>query len=86
MFSFASTRRSLHAGLRLGRENRIQPNIRSFTTETPPLPRSRNFARRLGYTVTALGVVYVVDTKYNASAVVRNLRTLWTVRFIPTPL
>ncbi|KAF8639303.1 hypothetical protein AX17_001584, partial [Amanita inopinata Kibby_2008] len=34
--------------------------------------------RRLAYTALGLGTIYAVDRQYNASAIVRNLRTLWT--------
>ena len=39
--------------------------------------RSR-FPHRLTYLGLGLGTLYVVDNQYNASAIVRNLRTLWT--------
>ena len=43
------------------------------------LRRSRSrFPRRLTYLGLGLSTLYVVDDQYNASAIVRNLRTLWT--------
>jgi aarF domain-containing kinase len=40
--------------------------------------RHNKFPRRLAYFGLGLGTIYVVDNQYNASAIVRNLRTLWT--------
>jgi aarF domain-containing kinase len=45
------------------------------------LSRSR-LAKRTVYTTFGLGAAYLADTELNASAVTRNLRTLWTVRLI----
>ncbi|KAM6499388.1 ABC1 family domain containing protein [Amanita muscaria] len=42
-----------------------------------PSLRSK-YPRRFAYFALGLGTGYVVDEQYNASAVVRNLRTLWT--------
>ncbi|KAI0629098.1 atypical/ABC1/ABC1-B protein kinase [Trametes polyzona] len=40
--------------------------------------RLSRYARRAAYTTVGLGAAYVLDREYNASAVARNLRTLWT--------
>ena len=44
----------------------------------PATARHTKFTRRLAYFGFSLGTIYVVDNQYNASAIVRNLRTLWT--------
>ncbi|KAK2465037.1 hypothetical protein APHAL10511_003113 [Amanita phalloides] len=45
------------------------------------LRRSR-FPRQLAYLTLGLGTTYVVDNHYNASAIHRNLRTLWSCALI----
>lgn len=45
----------------------------------PRLSRSL-FVKRTVYATFSLGSAYLADTELNASAVTRNLRTLWTVR------
>ncbi|KAF5378111.1 hypothetical protein D9615_007627 [Tricholomella constricta] len=40
--------------------------------------RLRKYARRVAYTTVGLGTLWAIDKTYNASAVFRNLRTLWT--------
>ena len=40
--------------------------------------RRKKYPRRLAYLALGIGTVYTVDNQYNASAIVRNLRTLWT--------
>lgn len=45
------------------------------------LSRSR-LAKRTVYTTFGLGAAYLADTELNASAVTRNLRTLWTCALI----
>ncbi|KAG2155182.1 ABC1 family-domain-containing protein [Suillus bovinus] len=47
----------------------------------PPLSRSR-LVKRTAYTTFGLGAAYLADTELNASAVTRNLRTLWTCALI----
>ena len=47
----------------------------------PRLSRSP-IVKRAAYTTFSLGAAYLADTELNASAVTRNLRTLWTVRMI----
>ncbi|KAG2049375.1 atypical/ABC1/ABC1-B protein kinase [Suillus hirtellus] len=47
----------------------------------PPFPRSR-LVKRTVYTTFGLGAAYFADTELNASAVTRNLRTLWTCALI----
>lgn len=60
---------------------RSTPAFLSRTISTSPT-RATKFAwfRGLGYLVLAGGSVYVVDRHFNASAIRRNLRTLYTVR------
>ncbi|KAF8634314.1 hypothetical protein AX15_000975 [Amanita polypyramis BW_CC] len=40
--------------------------------------RMLKFPRRLAYFSLGVGTIYIADNQYNASAIVRNLRTLWT--------
>lgn len=42
-------------------------------------PRSRRLGRALSYTAAGVTTLWLADTELNASAVTRNLRTLWTV-------
>lgn len=50
------------------------------STGTRP-SRLQIYLRRALYTSIGLGAVWIVDREYNASALARNMRTLWTVRF-----
>ncbi|EGN97200.1 hypothetical protein SERLA73DRAFT_110371 [Serpula lacrymans var. lacrymans S7.3] len=52
----------------------------SFGTVHAAPPRSRlsKYARRSGYMALGFGTVWLVDKEYNASAIGRNFRTLWT--------
>lgn len=60
---------------------RFNSNLTSTRQAHPPPPgRLGKYARRAGYVVLGLGTAYEVDKHYNASAIFRNLRTLWTVR------
>lgn len=43
--------------------------------------RLRKYTRRAAYATVGLGTLWAIDRSYNASAVSRNLRTLWTVRY-----
>lgn len=52
---------------------------RRYTSSITP-GRLSKYTRRSGYIVVGLGTVYVIDHTYNASSILRNLRTLWTVR------
>lgn len=54
---------------------------RSFATRSTlqPRSRSRKFVRRAGYTALGLGGIWAADKEFNASAVARSFRTLWTV-------
>lgn len=52
----------------------MSPLIRSI--------RLQRYARRTGYFALGIGGVYVVDRTFNASAIARNWRTLWTVSLI----
>ncbi|KDR78104.1 hypothetical protein GALMADRAFT_245116 [Galerina marginata CBS 339.88] len=36
------------------------------------------YARRTGYVLGALGTTYAIDKTYNASAIFRNMKTVWT--------
>jgi hypothetical protein len=55
--------------------------FRSYSSSqgSPKPSRSKRYARRAGYTVLALGSFWEIDREFNASAVGRNLKTLWTV-------
>ncbi|KAF9466710.1 atypical/ABC1/ABC1-B protein kinase [Collybia nuda] len=51
------------------------------TTEVPlprPISRLTKYARRTGYIVAGIGAFYAGDKAFNASAISRNFRTLWT--------
>ncbi|TFK35821.1 ABC1 family-domain-containing protein [Crucibulum laeve] len=51
----------------------------SSSAVTRPTPsRAGRYTRRIGYLAVGLGTVWAVDKTYNASAITRNLRTLWT--------
>ncbi|PPR01545.1 hypothetical protein CVT24_001856 [Panaeolus cyanescens] len=56
-------------------------NSRSYASSIPE-KRPRKLLRRAGYLLVGVGTVYFVDTTYNASSIVRNLRTLWTCAMI----
>ena len=60
-------------------QNQYTSFSRRYTSSTTPGRLSR-YARRSGYIAVGLGTAYVVDHTYNASSILRNLRTLWTVR------
>lgn len=61
----------------------FQP-LRTFSHVEKPrlqkLSRFAKYARRTGYICVGLGTAWAVDKTYNASSIIRNLRTLWTVR------
>ncbi|KAL7277893.1 hypothetical protein ACG7TL_008842 [Trametes sanguinea] len=49
------------------------------TLSAPSQPsRARKYARRSAYILLGLGVAYGLDRQFNASAITRNARTLWT--------
>lgn len=50
------------------------------TSATGPPPRWQRYLRRTGYFGLGVGVVWGFDRQFNASAIGRNLRTLWAVR------
>ncbi|KAF8152294.1 ABC1 family-domain-containing protein [Crassisporium funariophilum] len=54
----------------------------TFNLPRTPPGRLKRYARRTGYLLAGLGTVYVVDKQYNASSIIRNLRTLWTCAVI----
>ncbi|KAF9554246.1 ABC1-domain-containing protein [Agrocybe pediades] len=62
------------------------PHSHSAHTSSPAPSRRPSrlakYARRTGYVVAGLGMAYVVDKTYNASAIFRNLRTLYTCAMI----
>ena len=51
----------------------------SSTTTPPPSSRLRRYAVRTAVAAFGLGVAYELDKELHASAIIRNLRTLWTV-------
>lgn len=62
-------------------------SLRGFSTFPPSPPKLKiqpskfqRYSKRAVYVTFGLGTIYVVDKYYNASAILRNLRTLWTVR------
>ncbi|KAF9444553.1 ABC1-domain-containing protein [Macrolepiota fuliginosa MF-IS2] len=56
--------------------------LREFSTSNVPPPARpsalQRYGKRMAYITLGLGTVYAVDKRYNASAILRNLRTLWT--------
>ncbi|KAF9005222.1 ABC1 family-domain-containing protein [Cyathus striatus] len=73
---------ALHRGPPLHRQA-WRPNSRWYSSAGPsvaPLKptRIRKYTRRMAYLAVAGGTAYFIDERYNASAIVRNLRTLWT--------
>ena len=57
-------------------------------SSTPPPQNSGRLAtasRRLAYFGLGVGAAWYLDKEFNASAVSRNVRTLWTVRVLPFP-
>lgn len=52
---------------------------RSLSTTLPSHPRWHKFARRSTYAAVTLGTLWFIDQEFNASAVRRNFRTVWTV-------
>ncbi|KAA1475226.1 ABC1-domain-containing protein [Dentipellis sp. KUC8613] len=54
----------------------------SSSAPGPGPSRLRKYARRAGYTGLVLGAGYLVDKKYNASTVTRNIRTFYTCAII----
>ncbi|KAG6841653.1 hypothetical protein C0991_008638 [Blastosporella zonata] len=52
--------------------------ISTQTTNKPQSTHLRRYVRRTAYTVAGLGALWTVDRTFNASAVSRNVRTLWT--------
>lgn len=56
---------------------------RLYTTVRPVIPRRhsrlKQYVKSAAYLVIGLGAIWEVDKEYNASAIARNLRTLWTV-------
>ncbi|KAK7045931.1 hypothetical protein VNI00_006926 [Paramarasmius palmivorus] len=68
--------------------SRLRPGrvlqLRNYTTPPPkPHPtRLRKFGRGIGYLALGVGTVYTIDLNFNASAIGRNLRTLWTCALI----
>lgn len=60
---------------------RVSNDAPALQVSMLPLSRSR-LVKRTVYTTFGLGAAYLADTELNASAVTRNLRTLWTVSLI----
>ncbi|KAF8193802.1 ABC1 family-domain-containing protein [Pholiota molesta] len=61
----------------------LRPYSTRPTTPTPlPRPRLHRYARRSALLLLGLGGAYVWDRQYNASSIVRNLRTLQTCAMI----
>ncbi|KAH7909013.1 ABC1 family-domain-containing protein [Hygrophoropsis aurantiaca] len=64
---------------------RLSKKISTSSTEAPPhsgSPRLRKYARRSAYLALGLGGAYLLDQELNASAIARNIRTLWTCAMI----
>ncbi|KAI0665718.1 ABC1 family-domain-containing protein [Trametes maxima] len=57
---------------------RISRAHASSSSASPPPSRGRRYARRAAFVLLGLGVAYEVDRQFNASAIRRNLRTVWT--------
>ncbi|KAJ7031109.1 ABC1 family-domain-containing protein [Mycena alexandri] len=62
-----------------------KPGIRNLASNFPgnkTTPRWQRYLRRTGYLGLGVGIVWGVDTQFNASALGRNLRTLWACALI----
>ena len=55
----------------------------SFTTPHSPVlaksSRNLKYGKRVAYISSSMGILYVFDRYYNASAIFRSLQTIWTV-------
>jgi len=54
----------------------------STTLHSPVLAKSSRtlkYGKRVAYISSGMGILYVLDRYYNASAIFRSLRTIWTV-------
>ncbi|KAJ7983014.1 ABC1 family-domain-containing protein [Mycena polygramma] len=61
------------------------PVGRNFSVDASAVrstPRWQRYLRRTGYFGLGVGVIYGVDRQFNASAIGRNLRTLWACTLI----
>lgn len=56
--------------------------LASKSADVPKASQLNKYAWRTGYTVIGLGALWATDKTYNASAVFRNFRTLWTVSYL----
>ncbi|KAF8910272.1 ABC1 family-domain-containing protein [Mucidula mucida] len=68
-----------------GRASRLRRLATHRGYSSSPLPRSSRLAkygRRTGYLVLGIGGFYVLDRSFNASAISRNFRTLYTCAMI----
>lgn len=54
-------------------------SVDSSVNGTRPKSRWQRYLRRTGYLGLGVGVAYGLDRQFNASAIGRNLRTLWAV-------
>ncbi|KAJ3776833.1 ABC1 family-domain-containing protein [Lentinula raphanica] len=55
---------------------------RTFTSQDSPPTRWRKYLRRTGFVALGVGSFYAVDRAFNASAITRNIRTLYTCAII----
>ncbi|KAJ7722355.1 ABC1 family-domain-containing protein [Mycena olivaceomarginata] len=83
--------RAWQAGLRsrnpLSINSPVLKHTRTFAVDssvngTRPKPRWQRYLRRTGYLGLGVGVAYGLDRQFNASAIGRNLRTLWACAHI----
>ncbi|KAJ7661587.1 ABC1 family-domain-containing protein [Mycena polygramma] len=82
--------RAWRAGLRSWKPSSKSPVFKSpvgrnFSVDASAVrstPRWQRYLRRTGYLGLGVGVIYGVDRQFNASAVGRNLRTLWACTLI----
>ncbi|KAJ7762792.1 ABC1 family-domain-containing protein [Mycena maculata] len=78
--------RAWRVGLRSWKPIKPSPaRSRNFSINPPTpraLPRWQRYLRRTGYFGFSIGVVWAVDRQFNASAIGRNLRTLWACALI----
>ncbi|KAH9927391.1 atypical/ABC1/ABC1-B protein kinase [Amylocystis lapponica] len=62
------------------------PPCRPLASSSAPLPASSSrlpkYLRRSLYATSALAALYALDREYNASAIIRNLRTFWACAII----
>lgn len=75
--------RSLPLSSRFGPSTRHGLSTASAQSASRQSSRVQRYTRRAAIALVAGGLAYGIDREYNASAIARNLRTLWTVSALP---